>query len=71
MFQLPCGGLIAEHLGRYESINVSEALALHITINAMSEGSVAGLLGQTHKNANRSASGDDGVGSTRVANGLK
>lgn len=62
--QLPCDGLIAEHLGKYESINVSEALAFHITINAVSEGSVAGLLGQTHKNGNGSASEDNGVGST-------
>lgn len=34
--------LIGKHLGRYESINVSEPLVFHITINAMSEGSVVG-----------------------------
>lgn len=34
--------LIGKHLGRYESINVSEPLAFHITINAVSEGSVVG-----------------------------
>lgn len=69
--QLPCGGLIAEHLGGYESISVSEALELHIAINATSVGSVAGLLGQTHKNGNTSASGDDRVGSKAEANCLK